>query len=397
MTFFLAILIVALIVIAFTQLSRIHKFSGDIRNRREEDISDTANKFNAGLMFLSIFVYFGFVIWQMVVWGPYMLPEAASEHGASVDTLFAVNWMIILPVFFIVHLLLFSFASKYYYRKGQKAYYFTHDNKLEFIWTIVPSITLAGIIIFGLITWNKIQTTEDEDPLVVELYAKQFDWTARYTGNDNVLGNANYLLVSGTNPLGVMTEISIDEKLAEYAEGIAKLETSLEMVMPDDKREEKEEKIALYNRFVARILDMKNTKGDINAGADDRIVKGELHLPIGKEVEFLIRAQDVIHSAFMPHFRMQMNAVPGEITRFVMKPTITTEEMRSKLGDPEFNYILLCNKICGAAHYNMQMDVIVESQAEYDIWIKEQKTVIAEEISKGEELEKQIADLNKLD
>jgi len=95
----------------------------------------------------------------------------------------------------------------------------------------------------------------------------------------------------------------------------------------------------------------------------------------------------------MPHFRMQMNAVPGEITRFVMIPTITTAEMRVKMDDPEFNYILLCNKICGAAHYNMQMDVIIESQADYDRWIGEQKVFIAEQIEDIEKEEKQIADL----
>jgi cytochrome c oxidase subunit 2 len=252
---------------------------------------------------------------------------------------------------------------------------------------------LAGIIIFGLITWNKIQNTEDENPLVVELYAKQFDWTARYTGNDNVLGNANYLLVSGTNPLGVMTSQSIDEKLAEYDADIKKLEASLEDFLPDDMQEEIQDKIRLYQRFEARIMDMKNTGSNINAGADDKLVKGEIHLPVGQEVEFMIRAQDVIHSAFMPHFRMQMNAVPGEVTRFVMRPTITTEEMRVRLDDPEFNYILLCNKICGAAHYNMQMDVIIESQAEYDQWISEQKQFIAEEILQIEEEEKQLSEL----
>jgi cytochrome c oxidase subunit 2 len=76
-----------------------------------------------------------------------------------------------------------------------------------------------------------------------------------------------------------------------------------------------------------------------------------------------------------------------------MRPTITTEEMRVRLDDPEFNYILLCNKICGAAHYNMQMDVIIESQAEYDQWISEQKQFIAEEILQIEEEEKQLSEL----
>ena len=248
MTRILAVLIIALVVIAVAQLSRIHELSKRIRNRSEEDISDAGNRFNAGMMLLSMFLYFGFVIWQMLEYGPLMLPEAASEHGVSIDNLFTFNWIIIFPVFFLVHFLLFYFSYKYYHRKGKKAYYYPHNNKLEFLWTIVPSITLAGIIIFGLITWNKIQNTTSEDPLVIELYAKQFDWTARYEGADNELGNANYLLVSGTNPLGIMTMETIEEKLAEYADEIAKLEASLANVMPDKKREEFEDKIQLFEK-----------------------------------------------------------------------------------------------------------------------------------------------------
>ena len=393
MTRILAVLIIAMAVIAIAQLSQIHALSRKLRNKKEEDISDSMNKVNAALMMVSMFVYFGFVVWQMVVWGPYMLPEAASEHGQDIDTLFAFNWLLILPVFFGVHILLFYFSYRYQFKKGTKAYYFTHNNKLEFIWTIVPSVTLAGIIIFGLITWNKIQKAEDENPLKVELYAKQFDWTARYTGSDDKMGNANYLLVSGTNPLGIMTKQTIEEKLVEYTADIEKLEASLLKLLPDHKREEIEDKIALYQRFEARIMDFNNLQKNLDSGLDDKLVKGEMHLPIGKEVEFLIRSQDVIHSAFMPHFRLQMNAVPGEITRFVMKPTITTEEMRIKLDNPDFNYILLCNKICGSAHYNMQMDVIVESQAEYDQWISEQKVFIAEYSNNEDTKELQTAEI----
>ena len=290
MTRILAVLIIALVVIAVAQLSRIHELSKKIRNRKEEDISDAANRFNAGMMLASMFVYFGFVIWQMITWGPLMLPEAASEHGAEIDNLFTFNWIILLPVFFIIHILLFYFSYKYYYRKGTKAYYYPHNNKLEFIWTIVPSITLAGIIIFGLITWNKIQNVNTENPLRIELYAKQFDWTARYEGKDDALGNANYLLVSGTNPLGLMTEQTIAEKLNEYAEEIEKLNAKLREVLADSKREELEDKKDMFNRFVARIMDFRNTKSDLNAAKDDKLVKGEMHLPVGQEVEFLIRA-----------------------------------------------------------------------------------------------------------
>jgi cytochrome c oxidase subunit 2 len=125
-----------------------------------------------------------------------------------------------------------------------------------------------------------------------------------------------------------------------------------------------------------------------------------LHLPVGRPILFKMRSQDVLHSAYMPHFRAQMNCVPGMVTQFGFTPSVTTAEMRQnpdivekvqninalrierkaeieESGQDllyEFNYLLLCNKICGKSHYNMQMKIIVETQEEYDTWIKEQKT-----------------------
>ncbi|MFM1884244.1 MAG: hypothetical protein RL168_428, partial [Bacteroidota bacterium] len=212
-----------------------------------------------------------------------------------------------------------------------------HNDKLEFIWTIVPALALAVLIIYGLTTWsNVMKPTSDDEPIVVEVYAKQFGWTARYAGADNTLGYANVRLIEGANTLGVDTNHS-------------------------------------------------------NAGDD--FLATEIHLPVGKPVLFKFRSQDVIHSAYMPHFRAQMNCVPGMETHFQFTPTVTTAEMRQ---DPEviakvdrinairsakgqelyeYDYILLCNKICGSAHYNMQMNIVVESQADYDAWVKEQKTI----------------------
>ena len=128
----------------------------------------------------------------------------------------------------------------------------------------------------------------------------------------------------------------------------------------------------------------------------------ELHLPVGREIIFKMRSQDVLHSAYMPHFRAQMNCVPGMITEFAFTPVITTDEMRQKpdmiakvkkinkirvekskalvangeeaLEPYTFDYLLLCNKICGASHYNMQMKIIVETPEEYEKWIAQQPT-----------------------
>ena len=97
-----------------------------------------------------------------------------------------------------------------------------------------------------------------------------------------------------------------------------------------------------------------------------------------REVEFVFRSRDVIHSAYMPHFRAQMNTVPGVPTRFKMTPTITTDSMRMVLNDPDFDYILLCNKVCGAAHFNMQMKVVVESEEQYNAWLESQEEFLAD-------------------
>ena len=84
-----------------------------------------------------------------------------------------------------------------------------------------------------------------------------------------------------------------------------------------------------------------------------------------------MRSKDIIHSAYMPHFRAQINCVPGMKTTFAFKPTITTEDMKTKLGDPEFEYYLLCNKICGASHYNMKMVIKVVEPEVYEQWLKD--------------------------
>jgi cytochrome c oxidase subunit 2 len=254
--------------------------------------------------------------------------------------------IIIFIVQTITQFLLHYFAYKYKGEKGRKALFFADNNKLEAIWTIIPVIVLAGLILYGLNTWiNIMGVDESDDPLVIELYAQQFNWKARYGGEDNVLGKANVRLID---------------------------------------------------------LDRANILGvaEDDPNAQDDVIVTELHLPVGRPVLFKMRSQDVLHSAYMPHFRAQMNCVPGMVTQFGFTPTITTAEMRQnpdiiekvqninsirrdkqaeieEAGQEliyEFDYLLLCNKICGKSHYNMQMKIIVETQEEFDAWMAEQQT-----------------------
>ena len=448
----ITLLVVIAGVIALAQLAKVGQLTSLIRNKKEEDISDADTRLNGGLFIAFMVAFYASFIFLIIRYGDYN-PPAASAHGESYDTLMDFNMYIIMAVFFLVNSVLFIFANKYRFDKERKARFFAHDNRLELIWTVIPSIVLAVIIIYGLRTWNEMTGDASDDALRVEVYSKQFDWTARYPGADGEFGLANYNLITPTNPLGIVTQDGVTDALAEIESQIASLESELahergrllaekasieEQLHADDHHghghghdhdhaeghgddhdhhgispefkanlearlhevehmlasdqvvvlsnaaaEAKEDKLHRLKRHRQRIEEVKpfDYDGGIaawEAGADDKIMKGEFHLPVGREVEFVFRSRDVIHSAYMPHFRAQMNTVPGVPTRFKMTPTITTDSMRTILDDPDFNYVLLCNKVCGAAHFNMQMAVVVETEEEYNAWLESQEEFIAE-------------------
>ena len=344
MTVFLVIIVLALLAVTGWQMSKIFQLSKGPGAESAEIANDNDNRQQAKLMlWFMIFLYVGmaYSFWH---WSKLYLPRAASEHGNEVDTLMFISIGLIMVVQVITQALLHWFAYKYQGKKGNRALFFADNDKLEFIWTIIPVITLAGLIIYGLFTWSDIMNiSEDDDPIVIEIYAKQFSWQARYAGEDNTLGEANVRFIEGINTVG---------------------------------------------------LNVNDTYAD-----DDKITT-ELHLPDGKQVLFKFRSQDVLHSAYFPHFRAQMNVVPGMVTQFAFTPDITTAEMRDSeymvdkvktineirkenskalmaegeapLDSYEFDYFLLCNKICGDAHYNMQMKIVVESEEEYNQWLSEQ-------------------------
>jgi cytochrome c oxidase subunit 2 len=346
MTTPLILAVLVLVAIAVWQLAKIFELSQLTTGKKSDaTIADDAdNKYNGYLLFAFLVFIYGITIFSFSKYGKMVLPMPASEHGVDYDRLMWISFAIIFIVQTITQFLLHYFGYKYRGEKGKKALFYADNDKLELIWTIIPVITLAALILYGLYSWTNIMDINDEgDPLVVELYAQQFNWTARYGGDDNVLGDASARL------------IDIDK---------------------------------------ANILGIDES--DPNA-VDDIIVK-ELHLPVGRKINFYMRSQDVLHSAYMPHFRAQMNCVPGMVTQFSFTPTITTEEMRlqpeiidkvkrtnkiraeraaagEENSDPwEFDYVLLCNKICGKSHYNMQMKIIVESEEDFQKWLDSQKT-----------------------
>ncbi|QTD38910.1 cytochrome c oxidase subunit II [Polaribacter batillariae] len=311
------------------QITRIMNFRSSIANDND---NAAQGKFAIGFM---AFLY-AMMIYCLIFMNVIMLPESASIEGEHDDNLFNITFWLIGIVQFIMQFLIFYFTFKYRGSKDRKAKFYADSHKLEFIWTITPAIVLVGLIGYGLWQWNNVMDLSDDEAIVIEVYSQQFRWDARYAGEDNTLGLGNVNYIKGINILGV---------------------------------------------------DMT----DKNA-ADDKQVT-ELYLPKGRKVHFKFRSQDVLHSAYMPHFRAQMNCVPGMVTEFGFTPKYTTEEMRqqpeviektnginkirrAKGEDPYvFDYLLLCNKICGASHYNMQMKITVVEPEEYEKWIAEQPTL----------------------
>ena len=316
------IIAVLLVVVTGSQLLKIAELRAKSKGELIYEVTEKDGKVQATLLLAFLFVFMGFFAWQLWHWGDRILPVSASEHGVGIDFLMHLTLWIITPVFIITHILLLVFCFKYVYSSKRKALFFSHSNKLELIWTTIPSIALTVLILIGLNNWNKIMKPipEETDHILIELTGQQFTWTARYAGADKKLGRAHVSFIEGANATGVD---------------------------PNDEHSK-----------------------------DDKLVKGEFHLPVGVPVQFVFRSIDIIHSAFMPHFRAQMNCVPGVRTQFNFVPRYTTKEMREITKNKDFNYILLCNKICGAAHYNMQMDIVVESKEEYEKWLGEQKQFI---------------------
>ncbi len=288
-----------------------------LKKREGEGLS---NRVNGLLMLLFLIGSFGLFFWYSFAhFDDYNLP-LASIHGAKTDALFWITTVITGVVFFITNVLLFGFSWRYQHREDRKARFYPDNSKLELIWTIVPAIALTVLIIQGYRVWSEITDKAPSDAEVVEVMGYQFAWKARYPGKDNALGKYDYRLIDVDNQFGV------------------------------DFRDR-----SSYDDFIPR----------------------EIHIPKGKPVLFKIRARDVLHSFYAPHFRMKMDAVPGMPTRFWMVPTKSTAEMRTELENPDFNYEVACAEVCGRGHFAMRQIIVVDEPEDYDKWKNEQESWIS--------------------
>lgn len=321
----MAFLLLCLFIAIIGKALKVYELS---REAQDKPKGINWDRVNAVLFALFLIVGLYGVYWEYTVHGNMILPEAASEHGKKIDEMFNLTLILTTIVFIVTHILLFAFAYFYRYTNKRKAYYYPHNNTIERIWTIVPALVLTILVLMGFLTWRSIfYKIEDPNnkPISIEVTSSQFAWAIRYPGADGVVGVKNYKLINSINALGI-----------DFKD--------------------------------------KNTLDDQSAD--------EMVIPVNKPVRLILNSKDVIHSFYMPHFRVQLNTVPGMTLYFEFTPTITTEEMKAKTNDPTFKYLFLCNKICGDGHYKMQKEVRVVSMAEYQAWLKEQPAYLTDDLRK---------------
>jgi cytochrome c oxidase subunit II len=310
---FIAIGVLLVLAIVFT-LFRISTLMSAMKGRKEGEVSSN-NGVHAILFIVFLVAGFGSVFWYSYTrFDEYNLP-VASDHGIQTDQLFWITMAVTGFVFVLTHILLFVFPYLYQYKKDRKALFYADNSTLERVWTLVPAVVLALLIFSGLGVWNKITKEAPQDAEVIEIMGYQFAWKVRYPGKDGKLGNHDFRMIDATNQFGM----DLSDK-------------------------------ASYDDFTPR----------------------HLVIPVNRPVLLKIRARDVLHSVFAPHFRLKMDAVPGMPTSFWFVPNKTTEEMRQELGDPNFRYQIACTEICGKGHFSMAIDVEVVDESTYQKWYADQ-------------------------
>jgi cytochrome c oxidase subunit II len=338
MTVLLGLLIVILLSVVVVQIGKVSELAAKIRG--EEEVQDAINNRQGVLSLIFMVVFLGAVTISGIHYSNWYLgfgPHAsASSHGGAIDSLFKMTLFFTGIVFVITHIMLFVFAFRFRGNRRKKATFVPHDNTLEIVWTIAPAIVMAYLVISGLDTWNEVMADirPDEEYMEIEAVGEQFGWTIRYPGQDNLLGERSYKLISGDNPIGQNWK------------------------------------------------DVKN---------HDDFQANEIVLPVGKRIRVRITSKDVLHNFYLPHFRVKMDAVPGMPTYFVFTPTKTTEEYRNELSnykeyqqpadqaDPNgeqlwqrFDFELACAELCGKGHFSMKKIVKIVSEDEYKAWVETQ-------------------------
>ncbi|RFM30376.1 cytochrome c oxidase subunit II [Deminuibacter soli] len=327
MSMFFTIAVIVLVFLVIFQIAKASEYVSVLKG--EEKSRAQANKLNG--FFMIAFLVLGLigVYWcnKLLFHKTLLAREASSIQGERVDSMLWVTLIITGVVFFLTQIALFAFAYKFQENPKRKAFYFPHNNTMELIWTVVPAITLTILVVIGLRNWFFFTSEAPQNALHIEVTGKQFGWIFRYPGHDNNFGKKYFRVIdAASNPLGLIWQDNAGLKLK-----------------------------------------------DDPATHDDIVTEQTVYVVKNRPVQFIINSRDVIHDVGLPEFRMKMDAVPGTPTTMWFTPKFTTKEMKERTGNPDFQYEISCDQMCGNGHYSMKGVVEVVTQEEYDLWLAKQK------------------------
>lgn len=327
MSFFFVIAVIVLVFLIIFQIAKASEYvavlKGDERARKEN------NKINGFFMigFLIAGLIGVYLCNEALVGKTLLVQEAASVQGEKVDQMLWVTLIITGIVFVITQIVLFWFAYRYQESDTRKSFFFPHNNTMEIVWTVVPAIALTVLVVIGLRNWFSFTGDAPKNSMEVEVTGKQFGWIFRYKGQDGVFGKKYFKMIdAASNSLGL-------------------------------------------NWYDSSGL---NIKDDPNAH-DDIVTEQTMYIVKNKPVKLIIGSRDVVHDVGLSHFRLKMDAVPGTPTTLWFTPKFTTKEMKESTGNPNFQYEISCDQMCGNGHYSMKGVIEVVTQAEYDEWMAKQK------------------------
>ncbi|MEY3738313.1 MAG: hypothetical protein RL544_1091 [Bacteroidota bacterium] len=318
MTMFLTIAVVVLIFVVIFQIAKASEYVSVLKG--EEVARKQNNKINGFLMV--VFLVLGLVgVWycnDLLFDKTLLAHDAASVEGARVDSMLWVTLAVTGIVFIATQIILFVFAYKYQEDTNRKVVFFAHSTKLELIWTVIPAIALTVLVVIGLRNWFLFTGEPPKNAMVVEVTGKQFGWIYRYPGKDGSFGKKYFKNIdNASNSLGLIW----DDELAH----------------------------------------------------DDIVMEQTVYLVKGKPVKFVLGSRDVIHDVGLSQFRLKMDAVPGIPTTMWFTPKYTTKEMKEITGNPNFQYEISCDQMCGNGHYSMKGVIEVVDQEEFDAIMAKQK------------------------
>lgn len=233
----------------------------------------------------------------------YWTPPNVTLNGIGTDHLLVFIFWLTIFVFFATQSLFIYYLVKYRRRPGVKAHYSHGNNTLEIIWTTLPTLVFLGLAIYGNRIWSEIHRPAPADAINIEVTGYQFAWDIRYPGASGTLARSDVRNIAPDNKFGID---------------------------PTDPR------------------------------AKEDFTSTELVIPVGKPVHIFLRSRDVIHSFYVPEFRLYQDAVPGRTIAWVWFQTLR-----------KGNFQLACSQLCGKGHYNMKAPIRIVSQEEYDTWYAE--------------------------